>query len=85
VRLRKTALTQSDKVDTDAVVLNLASMNCFLLNDTAAVLWDALDHFDDSEELVGLLSSAGVPDAARVIERYADDLIAAGLVEADPT
>ena len=82
MKFRKFSTLETDTIEANAVVMNTASMKCYLLNDMAATLWDALDHFQDRSELVALLAEAGVQDADGVVNKFAADLIASGLIEA---
>ena len=82
MKFRKVSTLETDTIEANAVVMNTASMNCYLLNDMAATLWEALDHFQDRSDLVTLLTEAGVPDADGVVNKFAADLIASGLIEA---
>jgi len=84
MRFRKSPSVQADQIQKNAVVMNLVTTNCYLLNETAAILWDALDHFDTREELVGLLESAEIPGSVTTFDELAETLVQAGLIERLP-
>lgn len=84
MRLQKSSLAQTDKIKENLVVMNLITMNCFLLNEAAAVLWEALDYFEKREDLVSLLVSAEVPEPATTFDNLAAQLLEAGLIEQVP-
>jgi hypothetical protein len=83
-RFRKSPSVQADRIKNNAVVMNLVTANCVLLNETAAILWEALDHFDTREELLGMLESAEIPDAVKTFDELAEKLVEAGLIERIP-
>lgn len=71
------------RVGEDSVLMLAGVPRAFVLNETAAVLWDALAHFERAEELASLLSEAR-PDlapgeAAREVQSFLDSLVAEGL------
>jgi hypothetical protein len=84
MRYRKSDVAQADTIDDNAVVINGASLQCFLLNDMAAILWDAVDHYQERDALLALLDEAGIDAPAQVLDRWTTDMVAAGLVEAEP-
>ena len=84
MRIQKSNLAQADKIQENLVVMNLATMNCFLLNEAAAVLWEALDYFEKREDLINLLVSADVPEPAKNFDNLAAQLLEAGLIEQLP-
>lgn len=80
----KTAVAQADMVDGNLVVMNGATMSCFLLNDLAGVVWDAIDHFSGHDDLLALLREAGVPEPDAALDGLMAQLLELGLVEATP-
>ncbi len=81
---RKTAVAQAEMVDGNLVVMNTATMKCFLMNDLAAVLWDAMDHYPEHDDLVSLLRQAdnAAPEAA--LDALTTQLLDFGLIDAGP-
>ena len=78
---RKAPVAQTELIDGNAVVMNSATMKCFLLNDMAAVLWDALDNFPRRADLLTLLREARVENPELALDSLTDQLLELGLVE----
>ena len=76
----KSPNAQLDKIDKNVVVMNSQTMECFILNDSAAAIWDAMDYYRDKDQLIVMLEEAGVKDAAIVFDQLTAVLIQGGLL-----
>lgn len=81
MKFRKTPAAQAEIVDDSLVVMNTATMKCFLMNDIAAVLWDAMDHYPDRDSLVAILREAANADPEMAVDTMFDHLLECGLIE----
>jgi hypothetical protein len=81
MKFQKAPVALTELIDGNAVVMNSATMQCFLLNDLAAVLWDALDHFPRREDLLALLRDAQVENADAVLDGLTVRLLELGLIQ----
>jgi hypothetical protein len=82
MRFRKAAAVHADRIDENIVIINNVTLKCFLLNDMAAIIWDALDEFPERDDLVSLLAEAEVVEPARTLDGLTDQLLELGLLEA---
>jgi hypothetical protein len=76
----KSASAQLDKIEKNVVIMNTQTMECFILNDSAAAIWDAMDYYRDEDQLLVMLEEAGVKDAAVVFDQLTAVLIQGGLL-----
>lgn len=85
--LRKTDDITAELVGNELIVLSRSSRKVHLLNDSGALLWEALDVLSDAADLLAIALEAW-PDktpeeVAAVIDSFLDQLIELGLVEED--
>lgn len=85
--LRKKDDVTGELVGNELIVLSRSSRKVHLLNDSGALLWEALDLLPDAGDLLGVALEAW-PDKAQeevaaVIDSFLDQLIELGLVEED--
>jgi hypothetical protein len=75
-----------ERLDDELILLHPETLQVKLLNETATVLWDALDVYPTVEGLAALLTEArpeiSATDAAAYIATFLDELRLAGLIEA---
>ncbi len=73
-----------DRVGEEYVLLCLDQAEAFTLSDSGAVLWEALDHFAQAEELEALLVEArpdlGALAARDEVRQFLDNLVRHGLL-----
>ena len=81
---RKTTMAQAELVDGNAVVMNIATMQCFVLNDMASALWDAMDQFPQAADLLELLREAEVENPEAALDQLVTQLLERGLIETSP-
>lgn len=85
--LRKNPDLTIEQVGDELMVLSRADRRVHLMNDTAALLWGALDHFPTVEALAGLLAEAWPArprdEIAGAIEEFVHRLLALGLLTED--
>lgn len=80
----KVSQIDEERLDNELILLHPETLQVKVLNETATVLWDALEMFPSVDALSGLLAEARpeIPpaDGAALIGRFLDELVAAGLV-----
>lgn len=81
MKIRKSPAAQAEIVDDSLVVMNTATLKCFLMNDIAAVLWDAMDQYPDRDSLVAILREAANADPEMAVDTMFDHLLECGLIE----
>jgi hypothetical protein len=73
-----------ERLDNELILLHPETLQVKVLNETATVLWDALDSFPSAEALCSLLVDAfpeiSPADSESLIGRFLEELAAAGLV-----
>ncbi len=73
-----------ERLDEELILLHPETLQVKVLNETATVLWDALEAFPCVADLGGLLAEArpeiSPADGEALITTFLDDLVAAGLV-----
>lgn len=83
--LRKKPDTIVEQIDDDMLLTSRSSRRVYVLNDTSAVLWSALDEFNSDAELRSLLEEAR-PDLAgadidEIVSGFVTQLIDLDLIE----
>lgn len=73
-------LTKSPHVEIEAMgenlmLLNTSTLELYLLNDVASILWEAIDHFPNSADLLSLLAEAKPEFDPTTLEHHLDDFI----------
>ena len=85
--LRKKDDITVELVGNELIVLSRSSRKVHLLNDSGALLWEALDVLPDAADLLGVALEAwpdkAPEEVAAVIDSFLDQLIELGLVEED--
>lgn len=85
MRFRKIPQLDEERLDGELIVLHPLSLQVKVLNETATVLWDALDAFPTAEELASIVAEARpeIPadEARSIVSGFLDELVAAELVE----
>ena len=79
---RKSPNTRLERVDEETVLMRTDAPHAFALNDSAAVLWDALDCFERPGDLEALLREARgltAEEARQSVAEFLDALVAHGL------
>jgi len=73
-----------ERLDNELILLHPETLQVKVLNETATVLWDALEAFPSAEALCSLLAEArpeiSPADGESLIGRFLDELVVAGLV-----
>jgi hypothetical protein len=73
-----------ERLDNELILLHPETLQVKVLNETATVLWDALESFPSAEALCSLLVDArpeiSPADGESLIGRFLEELAAAGLV-----
>jgi hypothetical protein len=73
-----------ERLDNELILLHPETLQVKVLNETATVLWDALEAFPSAEALCSLLAEArpeiSPTDGESLIGRFLDELVVAGLV-----
>ena len=73
-----------ERLDNELILLHPETLQVKVLNETATVLWDALEAFPSAEALWSLLAEArpeiSPEDGESLIGRFLDELVVAGLV-----
>jgi len=74
-----------ERMDDELILLHPQTLQVKLLNETAAVLWDALGEFPTAQDLTGLLAEAhpdiSSADSLAYVTTFLEELAEAGLVE----
>ena len=85
MRVVKVPQVDEERLDDELILLHPQTLEVKHLNETAAVLWDALGVLPTDDDLVALLVEARPelpPDEARTfVHAFLNDLVAAGLIE----
>jgi hypothetical protein len=69
------------RLDRRCVLINVATGECFELNDLGSRIWDALDHDRSTAEVCELVAPAADAPLVRDAESFLQQLAAHGLVE----
>ena len=84
-RVRKKDDIVTELVGNDLIVLSRSNRKVHLLNDSGALLWEALEQFPDSAALQGLLADAwpdkSADEVAEIVRSFLDQLAGLGLIE----
>jgi hypothetical protein len=70
--IRKTDRFDSEVLGDDLVLLHLDSLEAVMLNDTAAIIWEAIDAFESEAVLIDLLREAQPAAADRAGDHVRD-------------
>jgi hypothetical protein len=84
-RVRKKDDIVVELVGNDLIVLSRSNRKVHLLNESGALLWEALEQFPDSAALQGLLAEAWpakpADEVAEIVRSFLDQLVGLGLIE----
>jgi hypothetical protein len=84
-RVRRAPDMVTELVGNELLVFTRSSRKVHLLNESGALLWVVLEEFDNSDEMIGLLTEAWPDKSAaeieEVVHKYLDDLIDSDLAE----
>lgn len=76
---------EEERLDEELILLHPQTLQVKFLNETATVLWDALEAFPTVQDLTNLLAEARPElthaDSLAHVTAFLEDLAAAGLVE----
>jgi hypothetical protein len=85
VHYTKVGNVDEERLDDELILLHPWTLQVKVLNETAAVFWDALGEFPNSVALAGLLAEArpelSAEDCLAHVARFLDELVTAGFVE----
>ncbi len=85
MRFSKIPHIDEERLDGELILLHPLSLQVKVLNETAAVLWDALDAFPTAEDLVAIVAEARpeIPadEIQAMVSGFLDELVTAELVE----
>lgn len=85
VRFSKIPNIDEERLDGELILLHPLSLQVKVLNETAAVLWDALEAFPTADALVAIVSEARpeIPtdEVWAMVRGFLDELVTAELVE----
>ena len=83
-RISKNPKIITELVGDELMIVSRPDRRVHLLNETGALLWDALDHFCTTAELEALLSEAwpdkAAAEIAAIVENFLSDLLDLGLI-----
>jgi hypothetical protein len=89
VNFIKVPQVDEERLDDELILLHPATLQVKFLNETATVLWDALDVFPTADGLAGLLMEArpelSPAESLAHVTTFLEELMAAGLVERSST
>lgn len=81
----KIAAVDAEAVDDSLALLHPVSLEVRMLNETAAILWNALDLFPTATELGELIHEArpelSAETSAQIAQGFLQDLLEAGFIE----
>lgn len=84
-RYTKIAAVDAEAVDDSLALLHPVSLEVRMLNETAAILWNALDLFPTAAELAELIHEArpelSAETSTEIAEAFLQDLLEAGFIE----
>lgn len=79
---RKSQEVDCEELESEVLLLNTKTLEVRLLNDLGAVLWDALDEYNNLESLAELLSEAkpetSYDENFKSITQFIDELVNSG-------
>jgi hypothetical protein len=85
IHYSKVCHVDEERLDDELILLHAETLEVRVMNETAAVLWDALGEFPTTEDLAGLLAEArpeiSLADSLAYVKTFLDELTDAGLVE----
>lgn len=82
---RKFLEVDEERLNDDLILLHTITLEIRLLNETATILWDALNEYDTAEELASLMSESrpniDYPEHLDYANTFLGDLLVAGFIE----
>lgn len=85
MRFKKISRIDEERLDDELILLHPVTLEVKILNDTATVLWEALETFPTADELVELVAEARpeipVAEVRGMVTGFLDELVKAELVE----